>query len=829
MSLATGEKIHRRHWTELPISENTISRVHALAIQDQQPLIQHGNLLVEWNPGQPVDEDEYDANYIPPAGADDDDDYDPDDYDSEDENEDDDDNQQGGDDDDLDEGDAPPAEMEEPDKYAAYDAPDFAEDGGVNAPADEEAPDPVEEEGAHAPAEEKGANAPANADEDAEDAAINDITSRRPGLRPRTARSYNHRLDHEMDQSDHPQSYTMGHQFVQHIDKSASTSSAVPDEDLHRDLVGFIFTQMSAKAGIKKHGNDARAALLKEARQLNDKNVFTAFDATSLTYKQKGEVLRTALRAVNLIKEKRDGGLKGRTCANGRSQRGMYEKSETSSPTISSEALFISLMIDAHEKRDVATADVAGAYLHADMPDYVILRFEGEMVDIMLEINPELASGIITDKHGNRILIVVLAKALYGCVKSGLLWYDLFSSTLIHEGFKLNPVDACVANATINDKQCTIGWFVDDNKISHVDQMVVTDIIGKIEDKFGKMTVTRGKKHKFIGMDIEFLDNGTVKILMADYLRDAIKDFGPVIKNTVSTPAQNGFFTIDEDSPRLSKVDSEKFLSVVYKVMYVSMRARSDLVRPSLGFLMTRVKVLTAQDWKKLKRVLEFINGTIDDPFYLGADDLHSFATWVDVSFATHHDMKSHTGGVITFGTGGIMCMSNKQKLNTKSSTEAEFVGASDYLPNTIYVQMFLAGQGIKTHLATLEQDNESTIKLLKNGRRSAGQRSRHIDIRYFFVTDRLRTNNITVRYCNTATMLADYLSKPLQGRSFRLFRAVLLGHKPVSALLELLPRASEERVEKTFESEPSSGVYRGGANRRTHNNNRVRFSHSLE
>lgn len=77
--------------------------------------------------------------------------------------------------------------------------------------------------------------------------------------------------------------------------------------------------------------------------------------------------------------------------------------------------------------------------------------------------------------------------------------------------------------------------------------------------------------------------------------------------------------------------------------------------------------------------------------------------------------------------------------------------------------------------------------------------------------------------------MLADYLSKPLQGRSFRLFRAVLLGHKPVSALLELLPRASEERVEKTFESEPSSGVYRGEADRRTHNNNRVRFSHSLE
>ena len=83
-------------------------------------------------------------------------------------------------------------------------------------------------------------------------------------------------------------------------------------------------------------------------------------------------------------------------------------------------------------------------------------------------------------------------------------------------------------------------------------------------------------------------------------------------------------------------------VGVVYKVMHVvAMRVRPDL-RPSYGFLMTRVTNPTAQDWKKLKRTLEFIYGTIDEPFYLGADNLDSFATWVDVAFATHKDMKSH-------------------------------------------------------------------------------------------------------------------------------------------------------------------------------------------
>ena len=598
-------------------------------------------------------------------------------------------------------------------------------------------------------------------------------------MRPKREPTYNH---------------LFGSQFLQQVNATASASTAVVEDDIKRDLTGFIFTQMSAKAGIHKHGAKARAALLREAKQLNDKDAFQAFDAKSLNDAEKGNVLKTALRAVNLIKEKRDGSLKGRTCADGRPQRDLYEKSETSSPTVSNEALMLSLMIDSFEGRDVATADVAGAYLNADMPDYVLLRFEGEMVDIMCEINPELASGIIIGKNGKRVLIVILAKALYGCVKSGLLWYDLFQGTLSELGFKLNPVNACVANCMIDDKQATVAWYVDDNKISHVDDAVVASIINKIEDRFGTMTKTRGKKHTFLGMKIEFLPNKLVKILMDDHLRDAINLFPEEIKRSVTTPAQNGYFTVDEDSPTLSEKDSSTFLSVVYKVMHVAMRARPDL-RPSFGFLMTRVKQPTAQDWKKLKRALEFIHGTIDDPFYFGADSLDTFATWVDVSFATHPDMKSHTGGVITFGTGGLMCMSDKHRLMTRSSTEAELVGASDYLPNTIYVQRFLEGQGIKIKFMSLEQDNESTIKMLKNGKTSAGRRSRHIDIRYFWVADRLTSHGIKVRYCNTAVMLADFLSKPLQGRVFRLFRAVLLGHRHVSALSELLSRPPEERV----------------------------------
>jgi hypothetical protein len=105
---------------------------------------------------------------------------------------------------------------------------------------------------------------------------------------------------------------------------------------------------------------------------------------------------------------------------------------------------------------------------------------------------------------------------------------------------------------------------------------------------------------------------------------------------------------------------------------------------------------------------LEYIKGTLDFEYVVGADELGRMRTWVDAAYAIHTDMRSHTGGVISFGRGGIACKSTKQKLNTKSSTEAEFVGASEYLPNTVWVKMFMQAQGYNITENAFEQDNEA-------------------------------------------------------------------------------------------------------------------------
>jgi hypothetical protein len=109
-------------------------------------------------------------------------------------------------------------------------------------------------------------------------------------------------------------------------------------------------------------------------------------------------------------------------------------------------------------------------------------------------------------------------------------------------GFELNSYDTCVANKTIDGQQCTIAWYVDNTKISHDDDKLVTKVIERIEKKVRKMSVTRWKKHVFLGMDIKFFKDGTATIKMREYIEEAINNFGENIAQTANTPAKKNLF-----------------------------------------------------------------------------------------------------------------------------------------------------------------------------------------------------------------------------------------------------------------------------------------------
>ena len=96
-------------------------------------------------------------------------------------------------------------------------------------------------------------------------------------------------------------------------------------------------------------------------------------------------------------------------------------------------------------------------------------------------------------------------------------------------------------------------------------------------------------------------------------------------------------------------------------------------------------------------------------------------------------------------GQGSLYSALKKQKLNTMSSTEAEMVGVDDLMPQILWMQYFLEAQGMKVSDNVVYQDNQSAMKLEKNGGASNGKQTRYINICYFFVTDHIQSKEIRV------------------------------------------------------------------------------------
>ncbi|CAJ1952616.1 unnamed protein product [Cylindrotheca closterium] len=250
------------------------------------------------------------------------------------------------------------------------------------------------------------------------------------------------------------------------------------------------------------------------------------------------------------------------------------------------------------------------------MKDRVIRRILGPEVDIFCDLDPSLRE-FVTVVKGKEVLYVQLDRALYGCVKSLMLWYALYSETLMDMGFKLNPYDLCVANCDIDGKQCTICWYVDDNKIGHMKLEVVKDIIGKIEAKFGKMTLF-GEEHEFLGMKITYKD-GKVEISMKKHIQKAIDMFMDDINREATSPAKAYLFDVREAAKDLNEERADNFHSVTASLLFVLRRCRLD-IQTAIGYLYTRVGCPDEDDWVKLKRVLQYLKGSIDLTRIIGGD-----------------------------------------------------------------------------------------------------------------------------------------------------------------------------------------------------------------
>jgi hypothetical protein len=365
------------------------------------------------------------------------------------------------------------------------------------------------------------------------------------------------------------------------------------------DVVAAIMTQLSLKSGLREWGDKAYTAVESEMKQLHFRNTFKPMHWSELSVIQRQTVLESHM----FLKEKRDGKIKGRTVAGGNKQRDYISKEDASSPTIATESVLLSCIIDAEEGRDVAVIDIPNAFIQTrveDEEDMAIIKLRGVLVDILVEMAPDFyKSYATTDKKGVKQLLVQCQNALYGMMVASLLYYRKFTKSLMEIRFELNQYDPCVANKMIKGKQMTICFHVDDCKLSHRTPKVMDKMIKWLrqeyesifEDGSGEMTVSRGKVHTYLGMTLDYTVCGQVKITMIGYVDEILTAFDkadPKGRGTKTSAAPENLFKIDEDCEKLPPNKAVEFHNLVAKTLCATKHARPDTCT-AIAFLTMRV------------------------------------------------------------------------------------------------------------------------------------------------------------------------------------------------------------------------------------------------
>jgi len=423
----------------------------------------------------------------------------------------------------------------------------------------------------------------------------------------------------------------------------------------------------------------------------------------------------------------------------------------------------------------VVVTDIGGAFLNASMKPTgvkVHMRLASTMAKLLVQLAPEY--GQYLDESG--CMVVELDKALYGCVEASLLWYNDLRSKLVDFGFVANPYDQCVFNKVdgATGSQVTVVLHVDDLMITSVSQQLIDDFHVYLNSVYPETKSTQGPIVNYLGMCFDFSGDGEVRITMENCVNDILKSCGEITMKP--TPASSSLFDINSDQVKASEEQRKTFHTLVAKMLYLAKRVRPECLT-AVAFLSTRVQACDLDDMAKLKRLLGYVKGTATRGIVLRVGEKMTVKAYIDAAYGVHTDSgKSHTGCAIVLGdAGALFAKSAKQKIVTKSSTEAELVGLSDTASQAIHLRNFVLAQGYETGPAVIYQDNLSCMALMKRGS-PGSERSRHINIRHFWVKEKVDSGEVMIEHLSTKQMMANILTKPVQGEQFATERLGLTG-----------------------------------------------------
>lgn len=530
------------------------------------------------------------------------------------------------------------------------------------------------------------------------------------------------------------------------------------DNPADRELYSLLATKISshpkswAQAMRRHDAAQWRAACQSEMKSLEETQTWDLVPYSDIP---KG---RRALPVRWVFTIKTDGRYKARLVVLGCLQT-TADYDDIFAPVIRLECLRSLFTLACHMGYEIHAMDVKTAFLNAAID-----------TDIWVAQPPGFA------QPGRERDVCKLRRSLYGLKQSPKLWYETFVSYMTDLGFQRLRKDRCVFLRRDTTHSIFLGLYVDDIIIVAPDSSKVGLIKQALHQRFHMTDL--GPLKAILGWEIERNPSvGSMFIHQQRYAEEVVKKFGNNVP-TYSTPMEPHVKLSKHQSPSddvgKAKMQTFPYRSLVGSLMYLAMGTRPDLVfavQQLSQFLTNPGKA----HWDAAQRVIGYLAGTKSLGLVLGGPNSHSkpiLSAYVDADYAHCSDTRRCISGYVTLLYGTLISwLSKKQPLVTLSTTEAEYVALALCLQELLYLKHLFIELGLEfSEAIPVYEDNQSCIKVASNPELHA--RTKHIDVRYFFVKDLVADGIFDLVYCKSADMWGDFFTKALPKASFIEFRS---------------------------------------------------------
>lgn len=448
---------------------------------------------------------------------------------------------------------------------------------------------------------------------------------------------------------------------------------------------------------------------------------------------------------------------KARLVVKGFHQREGVDFNEIFAPTLKFSTLRLMLSISlSHGLHFIEQIDVDTAFLNATLRE---------------EIYVEQPEGFkIVSKTGER-LVWRLFRALYGLKQAPFEWYECFKSAMLKLGFK--PLVSDPSAYFYRDKKafCLLAVYVDDIVISTNNKEFLLNFKSQLSKEFKIKEL--GPCSWLLGMAVSINPEvGIISLNQEKYINDMLSKFNMEDANISLVPATPDQGRNLSTSSPLD--DKTPYQALIGSLLWASTATRPD-ISEAVGRLCRAMASPTMEHWTQAKKVLRYLKKTKTYSLTLGRNKNAELTGYVDANFAPNHSGRRSTTGYIFFYNGGaISWKSTVQPTVALSSSEAEYMALASATQEAIYLRQILKELGILQPTPTVMHEDNQSCKNLAEGS-GINARTKHIDVRYHFIRDAIKDKVISVVYCPTAEMIADFLTKPLTEKNFTKFRDQVL------------------------------------------------------